>query len=116
MTEKNVKAPFPEMIKNMPDADIPFDGVRGWISQAPDHQIVFFEIEPIGEVAEHSHGTQWGMVIEGEMSLKIGENRSTYRKGDYYFIPEGVPHSAVFSRKTWVMDFFADKERYKPRK
>jgi len=116
MLDKNMKDPFPAVIKNMPEADIPFKGVKGWISQAQNHQIVFFEIEPIGEVAEHSHGAQWGMVIEGEMDLSIGGNTKTYKKGDYYFIPEGTKHAAVFKRKTWVLDFFADKERYKPKK
>jgi quercetin dioxygenase-like cupin family protein len=63
---------FPEMITSLPEADIPFKGVRGWISQALDHQIVFMDIEPIGDVAPHSHGEQWGIVVEGEMELTIG--------------------------------------------
>ena len=95
--------------------DIMFDGVNGWISQAAGHQVVFFEIEPIGEVSAHSHGAQWGIVVDGEMELTIGGAAKTYRKGDSYFIPEGVVHSAVFKSKTWVIDFFADRERYKPK-
>lgn len=107
---------FPEIITQLPEADIPFEGVRGWLSQAADHQIVFFEIEAIGEVAEHKHGAQWGIVFDGEMTLTIGGKTKTYRKGDSYFIPEGVPHSAVFKKKTYIMDFFSDKQRYKPLK
>ncbi len=106
---------YPEIITCLPEADIPFKGVRGWISQAADHQVVFFEIEAIGEVAEHSHGAQWGTVFEGEMELTIGGTRETYCSGDSYFIPDGVPHSAVFKQKTYVMDFFADVNRYKPK-
>lgn len=107
---------FPEIITSLPEADIPFEGVRGWLSQADNHQIVFFEIEAIGGVAEHKHGAQWGTVFEGEMELTIGGNARTYRKGDSYFIPAGVMHSAKFKKKTWLMDFFADKDRYKPKK
>lgn len=107
---------YPEVITQLPEADIPFQGVRGWLSQADDHQVVFFEIEAIGEVAEHKHGTQWGIVFDGEMKLNIGGQTKTYRKGDSYFIPEGVLHSAVFEKKTYLMDFFADKQRYKPLK
>ena len=107
---------YPEMIMNLPEANINFKGVKGWISQSKDHQIVFFEIEPIGKVAEHSHNAQWGIVIEGEMELTIGGITKTHKKGDSYFIPEGVLHSAVFKSRTWILDFFADRDRYKPKK
>lgn len=111
----NLNNVFPEIIRNLPQADIPFKGVRGWISQAEDHQVVFFDIEPVGEVAEHSHGPQWGIVIEGEMSLTIGGKTNTYRKGDYYYIPDKVVHSAEFKCRTLLLDLFADKNRYKPK-
>ena len=104
---------LPNLIKSLPEADIPFEGVRGWISQGKDHQIVFFDIEPIGKVTEHSHKAQWGIVIDGEMELTIGGTTMTYKKGDSYYIPDGTPHSAVFKRRTIVLDFFADKGRYK---
>ena len=107
---------FPELIKDLPEADISFEGIKGWISQSDNHQVVFMEIDAIGKVAEHSHGAQWGVVIKGEMELTIGGHTRTYRKGDPYFIPEGVPHSAIFSQKTYVIDYFADKNRYKVKK
>jgi quercetin dioxygenase-like cupin family protein len=104
---------YPDIIKNLPEADIPFKGVRGWVAQGADHQIVFFDIEPIGEVPRHSHGAQWGMVIDGDMDLTIDGETKNYRKGDHYFIPKGVLHSAKFNRRTIVMDYFAEKNRYK---
>ena len=107
-----MKTIYPEILTNLPEADIPFDGVKGWISQSEDHQIVFMEIEAIGIVPEHSHGAQWGIVVEGEMELTIGGVTNIYKKGDSYYIPEGVMHSANFISKTWVIDFFADKFRY----
>ena len=107
---------FPEMINSLPEADIEFKGVKGWISQSKDHQMVFLEIDPIGKVAEHYHGAQWGIIIEGEMELTIGGVKKTYKKGDTYYIPDGVLHSAEFRNKTWALDFFADKNRYKPKK
>ena len=103
------------MIQSLPEADIPFKGVRGRLFQGADHQIVFFDIEPIGEVAPHSHGAQWGVVFEGEMELTIGGESTTYRRGDRYFIPAGVVHSARFNTKTRLMDFFADADRYRTR-
>lgn len=103
---------YPEIIKNLPDADIPFKGVQGKILQGENNQAVFFVIEAIGEVAEHTHGAQWGVVFEGEMDLTINGQTKTYKKGDHYFIPAGVKHSANFKQRTQLMDFFEDKERY----
>ncbi len=110
-----MKNPFPDIITNLPEADIPFNGVKGWISQSDDHQTLFLEIEAIGKVAEHSHCTQWGIVVKGEMDLTIDGDTKTYAKGDSYFIPDGVKHSAVFKTKTWAIDFFADNKRYLPK-
>lgn len=100
------------MILDLPEADIPFEGVSGRLLQGADKQVVFFEIEPIGEVAEHKHGEQWGVVFSGEMELTIDGETKTYKNGDQYFIPAGVLHSAIFKTKTFVMDVFADKDRY----
>lgn len=113
MLNNNNKNPFPDMIMSLPEAKIEFKGVRGWISQGKDHQIVFFDIEPIGKVTEHSHKAQWGIVIEGEMELTIGGTTKTYKKGDSYHIPDSVVHSAMFKSRTLVLDFFADRDRYK---
>lgn len=103
---------YPEFMLNLPDADIPFNGVEGKLLQGETIQTVFFEIEPIGQVAEHKHGAQWGVVFEGEMDLTINGSTKTYKKGDTYFIPDGVLHSANFKTKTFLMDVFADKDRY----
>ncbi len=103
---------FPDLVTRLPEADIPFEGVRGWISQAADHQVVFFDIAPIGEISPHSHGDQWGIVVEGEMDLTIGGETRNYRKGDSYFIPAGVVHTATFRTDFRAVDVFADAERY----
>jgi quercetin dioxygenase-like cupin family protein len=106
---------FAKMITDMPEADIPFKGMRGWLLQGTRGQVVFFDIEPVGEVPEHSHGEQWGIVIEGELSLVIDGVRRVYRKGDHYHIPAGALHSATFSSPCKVIDFFADVDRYRPK-
>jgi len=113
---ENVRFLYEEMIKTLPEADIPFHGIRGWVLQAVDHQVVFFDIGPDGRVTEHSHCAQWGMVIEGEMELTVGGVTHTYKDGDCYSIPDKVKHSAVFKRRTRAIDFFADKDRYRIKK
>ncbi len=107
---------FPGMIMNLPEADIPFEGVCGRLLQAGDYQAVFLEIEPIGNVAPHAHAAQWGVVLEGEMDLTIGNQTNTYRKGDHYYIPAGVVHSAKFRTKVRAIDFFQEPTRYQPKK
>jgi mannose-6-phosphate isomerase-like protein (cupin superfamily) len=108
--------PYPDMIRNLPEIDLPIEGIRGWLLQSDDKQVVFFDIQPVGKVPPHSHCDQWGLMIEGEMSLTIGGETKTYRKGDWYYIPAGVEHSATFPTRVHVMDIFAAPDRYKPKK
>jgi quercetin dioxygenase-like cupin family protein len=109
-------AGFPEMITKLPEADVPFKGVRAWISQASDHQVVFLDIEPVGHVSAHRHGEQWGVVVEGELELTIGGVAHHFKAGDSYHIPAGVEHAARFLARTRVVDVFADVDRYRPKK
>ena len=103
---------FPDCIKNLPRIKVGFPGVKGWLSQGEDSQVVFFEIEAGGSVAPHDHGAQWGIVIEGELQLTIGGETKVYSKGDSYHIPAGAVHAAEIKIFTRVMDFFAEHDRY----
>jgi hypothetical protein len=47
---------FPEPIRNPPEADIPLSGIKAYLSQAENHQILFMEFSEDVEVPEHS---QW---------------------------------------------------------
>lgn len=80
--------------------------------QGENQQIIFFDFDGIGEIPRHSHGARWGIVIAGEMDLSIGGERKIYKKGDCYFIPEEVLHSAKFNSRTILMDYLAEKDRY----
>ena len=105
--------PYPEMIQNLPEIEIPINGIRGWLLQSSNKQVVFFEIEPVGIMPDHSHCAQWGIVVNGEMELTTDDQTRIYRKGDSYFIPAGIVHSANFPTKVMVIDVFDDPERYK---
>lgn len=107
---------YPDWIKGLPEIDIPFEGVRGWLLQGEGRQVVFFDIDPIGEIPEHSHGAQFGVVLDGEMSLTIdGETRRCGR-GDTYFIPAGAVHGAVVHSRLRAIDFFDEPARYSPKR
>jgi quercetin dioxygenase-like cupin family protein len=107
---------YPGWIKSLPEIDIPLEGVRGWLLQAEGRQAVFFDIDPIGEIPIHTHGAQFGIVIEGEMSLTIDGETRRYTSGDAYCIPAGAEHGAVFHSRVRVIDFFDEPARYSPKK
>jgi quercetin dioxygenase-like cupin family protein len=106
---------FPDLIRNLPEVDVPLEGVRGWLLQGEKRQVVFFDILPGCEVPPHSHCAQWGIMVEGEMELTIGGEKRLIGKGDWYYIPEGVEHSAQFPSRVNVIDFFDSTDRYKAR-
>lgn len=104
---------YPEFIKKLPRADIPLEGVRGYLLPSQYGLLAFFDIDPIGEIPEHSHGDQWGIVISGSMKLTIEGETRVLKTGDSYYIPGGSVHSAVFQTKFFAIDFFAEPDRYK---
>jgi quercetin dioxygenase-like cupin family protein len=104
---------FPDPIVNLPEADVPVDGVRAYLSQSEDHQIVFMEFSKDAVVPEHSHESQWAVVLEGRMDITIGGKERVLRKGDQYFIPKGVKHSAMIYAGYADVTFFDQKDRYR---
>jgi quercetin dioxygenase-like cupin family protein len=104
---------FPEPIRNLPEADIPFKGIKAYLSQSESHQIIFMEFSEDVEVLEHSHESQWGIVLEGKIDLILEGAKHTYSRGDRYFIPKGVKHSAKINAGYADITFFNEKERYK---
>jgi quercetin dioxygenase-like cupin family protein len=110
-----VSGVFPEPVAELPRADVPLEGVTAYLSQGTGHQIVFMEFDRDVEVPGHSHGAQWGIVLEGAIDLTIGGSERRYVKGDRYFIPAGVEHSASIHAGYADATFFADPDRYSPR-
>jgi quercetin dioxygenase-like cupin family protein len=110
MKMKNI---FPEPIKNLPEADIPLNGVKAYLSQGEENQIIFMFFENDVDLPEHSHESQWEIVLEGKVELTVEGNKRTYEKGERFFIPKGAKHSArVFSGYTAIA-FFNQKNRYR---
>ncbi len=104
---------FPQPITNLHEADIPLKGVCGYLSQSANHQIVFMEFSDDAEVPAPSHEAQWGIVLEGRIDLMINGIERTFSKGDRYFIPKGVEHSARIYAGYADVTFFNQRDRYK---
>ena len=106
---------FPEPIRGLPKADIPLKGLRAYLSQSENHQILFMQFEQDVDLPEHSHAAQVGTVIEGRIDLVIDGEKHTFTKGDLYYIPHGVPHSGKVHAGYADITFFNEPHRYSPK-
>lgn len=106
-------APFPELFRTLPEADVAIPGVAVRMLRGLTASAIFWEATQDTTVPEHRHGGQWGVVLEGELRLSIGSEARTCRRGDEYYIPAGMPHSAVLKAGARVVDFFDDPDRYR---
>lgn len=103
---------FPDPVTSLPKADILLNGVSGYLLQGENQQVLFMEFLEDVKVPLHSHEAQWGIVLEGRIDLIIGGDEFTFTKGDRYFIPEGLEHSALISAGYADITFFDQKDRY----
>jgi len=67
------------------------------------------EVEPGAELPEHSHiNEQFGMVIEGSVVFRVGEESRIVRPGGIWSIPSNVPHTITGGdRGAVVVDIFS---------
>lgn len=107
---------FPKPIVDLPEADIPIKGIKGFLSQGLNHQIIFMEFCEDIDLHEHSHESQWAIVLEGKIDLTIDGTKYTFVKGDRYFIPKNVKHSGKIFAGYADMTFFNQADRYKEKK
>jgi quercetin dioxygenase-like cupin family protein len=106
-------SPFPEPITRLPRALLPLAGAEAFLSQGSDHQVLFMQFADDVVVPPHAHEAQWGVVVEGRIELTIGTETRTYGRGESYFIPAGVLHSAKVHAGYADVTFFASPTRYR---
>ena len=106
---------FPEPIQKLPEADIPLKGVKAFLSQGKNHQIIFMEFENDVDLPEHSHDSQWEIVVEGKVDLVVEGINKTNKKGERFYIPNGAKHSAKIYAGYTSFAFFDQKDRYRPK-
>ena len=108
-----MKYVFSEPIYNLPEADIPVKGIKAYLSQGLNHQVIFMEFSEEVDLPEHVHESQWGIVVEGKIDLTVDGVKNTYIKGDSYFIPKNVKHGAKIYAGFAAIDFFDQVDRYR---
>ena len=106
--------PFPDFIKAFPSIDVPFpeDVVQTAVVQSDDGLVAFFTFLKDMKLPTHSHGAQWGTVVEGQIEFTIDGETKLYKAGDSYSIPAGVEHGALIKSGTRVIDVFEEADRY----
>lgn len=109
-------AGFPQFVRDLPEADVPFRGLRGWLLQGEAGQVLFNESDVELAVPAHTHGAQWGVVVDGRIDLTIGDQTRAYTRGQTFFIPAGVRHEARIHPGYRAVDLFADRDRYASRR
>lgn len=103
---------FPEFIKNRPPIDLPYPGVHGYLIQGRREQVVFMEFDRDTIVPEHSHASQWEIVIEGTVDLTVDGTTKTYTKGGCFHIPKDAPHAATVHKGYRCVMIFDQSDRY----
>ena len=104
---------FPEIVTTLPQADVHGEGVRAYLLQGEGKQVAFVAFDDHVDAPEESHEAQWGAVLAGEIELTIGEETFTFRPGDTYFVPAGVPHGARIKAGSRLMDLFGQVDRFR---
>lgn len=105
---------YPDFIQSFPSLDVPFpeDVVQTNVVRSDAGLVAFFTFFKDFELPLHSHGAQWGTVIEGEMELTIGEETRVFRPGDSYSIGAGVEHGGKIKAGSRIIDVFEEPDRY----
>jgi len=101
------KPHFPDLIRDLPDFEGPFDAYR----LAAENCEVLFASYPAGTAIEaHTHPTEnVGVITEGELILIKGGDESRYGPGDWYHLDAGEEHAARFDVPTSEVEFWFSK-------
>ncbi len=107
-----MKSNFPQIIQELPEVTIPYDGVKAYVVQGEHQQVICMEFEKDVHIPEHSHESQWEIVLEGTVDYQESGIHHTYKKGDRFFVPKGKKHSADVHAGYCSIIFFNQKDRY----
>jgi quercetin dioxygenase-like cupin family protein len=70
-------------------------GMKARLINGARATLAVIDIEPGGVAEEHHHeNEQLGLVVSGELTLRIAGEERTLEPGDVYQIPSHVPHDA----------------------
>lgn len=94
---------FPEWFRAFKHVEL-WPGMNMAVISGHKGQVGFMRVEEETQLPEHAHDGQWGVVLEGEVEFWIGGEHKVFKRGDYYHIPAGIPHSARIHPNTAFID------------
>ena len=103
---------FPPPVLSLPEADVPIQGATAYLAQGEGHQILFMRFSEDADLPAHTHAGQWGVVLAGKIELTIGDEKHVFKRGDRYYIPEGVKHSGRIYAGYTDITYFDQADRY----
>lgn len=104
--------PFADFIRQLPQPELPLEGAKAFLLSSPQGQAAFFEVPAGAEFPMHSHGAQWGIIVEGEAEFTLDGVVRICKKGDTYNIGAGVEHGIKVLKDLLAIDIFQDPNRY----
>ena len=86
-----------------------FPGIVGALAVGEKLMLSFLELAEGAEVVEHSHPhEQAGLVLEGKLRFRIGDEEKVAGPGDAFIIPPNVVHWGVVEEgPAKVLDIFS---------
>jgi quercetin dioxygenase-like cupin family protein len=105
---------LPDFILNAGTLDLPIpeDIVTATGFRSEKGLVAFFNVHKDVTLPPHSHGAQWGTVLEGSIELTMNGVTRTYGPGESYDIPAGVEHGATVPAGSKLIDIFEESDRY----
>ena len=99
---------FPDLIRNLPEFDGPFDAYR---LQADGCDVLFASYPAGTHIDTHSHETHnVGIIIRGQLTLTQGGEVTTYGPGDWYEVAARQEHAANFDVDTSELEFWFSED------
>jgi quercetin dioxygenase-like cupin family protein len=102
--------PFPETIRRLPHVNL--SGADVYVHDDGSTQVLFMEVpegRPEAIVPRHTHGLEWGIVVEGAIEMQLGDREELHAAGAPHLIPAGLPHSFRFRPGTCSVHYFAER-------
>jgi quercetin dioxygenase-like cupin family protein len=108
--------PFPEGVRRLPHTELA--GADVYVHDAAGSQILFIEVasgRPPVVVPTHTHDVEWGIVVEGEIEMTLGDRVERHPAGSTHSIPKDLPHSFRFAPGTSSVHYFVERRVQMPR-
>ena len=102
---------FPKtLLDGLMPIDYEIPGLHVHISPTRGGTVYFVSADKEIYFPEHAHGYQWSVVVAGSCRLTMNGRTYTYRKGDTYAIPAGMPHQLTLGAGYAEGDYTFDAE------